>query len=421
FCYELDREGRLFWLGEGWRFREGPMQTFDPVSNTTWRMDNWVERALRIEELEPMQLRLYFDFTPMVKVGNVLQTRDGIRDQVGVFIVESIDIRFSSCGMHFMHGLGMVGQYSENLTFEQMDLSPRAETGRTAAGFADLIHLSGCSGKVRISDNRFIGAHDDAINVHGTYLRIIDRPETHSVRVRFMHPQTYGFPAFYPGDEIDFVRAASLTTFGSNRVESAEWINPREILLKLAHPVPDELKAGDVVENVTWTPEVEIVNNYFARIPTRGVLVTTMRKVVIADNVFERMHMSGISIGAEAISWHESGRVQDVTICGNQFIECGSNEHPVIYISPENTDINVSAPIHRGIHIENNRIETRNAQVLSAKSTRGLIFKKNEIIVLDGNAGFNSLDKAIHLIACSEVEIADNTFSTERLLAGKEG
>lgn len=98
--YEI-RDGKLVWIGEGWSFSEGPMQTYDPLSNTTWRMDNWSELADSVEELEPMKLRLHFDHGPEVVPGHVLQSRDGIRDQVGVFIVESSNITFSNVGLHF--------------------------------------------------------------------------------------------------------------------------------------------------------------------------------------------------------------------------------------------------------------------------------------------------------------------------------
>lgn len=409
--YELN-SGRLNWIGEGWRFREGPMQAYDPIRNTTWRIENWVEQALRIEEIRPMQLRFYCDIHPNVVVGSILQTRDGFRDQVGVFIVESSDVSFLEVGMHFMHGLGMVGQFSHNLTFQRVDLSPRSETGRSVAGFADFIHLSGCRGKIRIEDSRFIGAHDDAINVHGTYLRIVGQPAANILKVRFMHAQTYGFQAFHPGDELDFIRGGSLTVYGSNRITAVELLNPRELLLTLVHPAPEGIGAHDVIENVTWTPKVEIINNYFARIPTRGILVTTRRKVLIADNIFERMTMSAILIAVDAESWYESSQVEDVTITGNRFIECGSSEHPVIRIAPENSEVDEKMPVHRNITIENNRFETLDLDsiILSAKSTRTLVFKHNEIIVADGRGSLASLDEAIRLIACSEVDIADNSY-----------
>jgi hypothetical protein len=407
--YEI-RDGKLVWMGEGWSFSKGPMQTYDPQLNTTWRMDNWLEQVQFVEEFEPMNLRLHFDYQPKVVLGHVLQSRDGIRDQVGVFITESSNIIFTDVGLHFLHGLGVVGQFSENLTFRRMDLSPRPKTGRTVTGFADFIHLSSCRGKVTVADSHFAGSHDDPVNVHGTYLRIVEQPSTNVVKVRFMHHQTYGFQAFYPGDEIEFIRSCSLTTYAANEVVAVERLNPRELLLTLAHPVPEGIGSHDVIENVTWTPEVEVANNHFARVPTRGILVTTRRKVVIKGNVFERMRMNAILIAVDAESWYESGKVTDVTITGNHFIECGSNEHPVIFISPENTEVDESAPVHRGVVILNNKFETSEALALSAKSTRELIFSANEIVAGGENSDrHSSLDEVIRLVACSEVKIEDNS------------
>ncbi|WP_286155044.1 right-handed parallel beta-helix repeat-containing protein [Bacillus sp. FJAT-27264] len=411
--YEI-RDGRLVWIGEGWSFTEGPMQTYDPVRNTTWRMDNWLEQATSVEELEPMKLRLHFDFHPEVVPGHVLQNRDGIRDQVGVFITESSNVTFMDVGLHFLHGLGVVGQFSENLTFRRMDLSPRAETGRTVAGFADFIHMSSCRGKVTVADGYFAGSHDDPVNVHGTYLRIVEQPAANVVKVRFMHHQTYGFLAFHPGDEIEFVRSGSLISYAKGNVVSVESLNPRELLLTLADPAPEGIGSHDVIENVTWTAEVEVVNNHFARVPTRGVLVTSRRKAVIANNTFERMHMNAVLIAVDAESWYESGKVEDVTITGNRFVECGSGEHPVIFIAPENVDIDENAPVHQGIIITGNRFELKDTLALSAKSTSGLVFQSNEIVSDGGGGGvLSSLDEAIVLTACSGVDIADNTLTAE--------
>lgn len=406
--YEI-RDGRLVWIGEGWSFAEGPTQTYDPVRNTTWRMDNWLERALRVEELEPMKLRLHFDFQPEAVAGQVQQSRDGIRDQVGVFITRSSNITFTEVGLHFLHGLGVVGQFSENLTFRRINLSPRTETGRTVAGFADFVHMSGCRGKITVADSYFAGSHDDPVNVHGTYLRIVERPAANVVKVRFMHPQTYGFLAFHPGDEIDFVRSGSLITYASNQVTDVQMVSPRELLLTLAQPAPEDIGSHDVIENVTWTPEVEVVNNYFSRVPTRGVLITTRRKAVIANNTFERMHMNAVLIAVDAESWYESGRVEDVTLSGNRFIECGNGEQPVIFIAPENTEADERNPVHRQVIIKNNIFEMQgNNAVLSAKSTSGLIFSNNEIVGVGQADGY---EEKFAFNACSEVELQDNTFT----------
>lgn len=105
-----------------------------------------------------------------------------------------------------MHGLGIVGQFSENLTLQRLTCAPRQETGRTAAGFADFVHLSGCKGKILICNGTFCGSHDDVINIHGTHLKITEKVGCNVCVVRFMHPQTYRFNAFYPGDHVDFIR-----------------------------------------------------------------------------------------------------------------------------------------------------------------------------------------------------------------------
>ncbi|WP_274653826.1 right-handed parallel beta-helix repeat-containing protein [Paenibacillus humicola] len=412
--YEIE-DGRLFWIGDGWRFRDGPMQEYDPVTRTTWRIDNVAAEAERVEEIGPGRLRFHLASAPEQAPGRVLQMRDGIRDQVGVFITRSRNVGWTDAGMHFMHGLGIVCQYSEHLAFERMELAPRPETGRTVAAFADFLHVSGCRGRLRVTESRFFGSHDDAINVHGTHLRIVDVPSPNRIRVRFMHSQTYGFDAFDPGDEIEFVRCESLTPYGTGVVASAKRLNPREQLLTLESAVPVGIVPGDAVENVTWTPEVEIAGNEFAGVPTRGILTTTRRKVVIEGNRFVRLPMSAVLIADDAGSWFESGRTEEVRIRDNAFIECGDGGHPVILIRPENRDVRADNPVHGEVRIENNRFEMCDTTILEAKSTRALTFSGNRISMPDTGKSSVIRHDAIRLTACGEASIAGNAFHGDGL------
>jgi hypothetical protein len=409
--YSLE-EGKLSWIGEGWYYTDGPAQEYDPLKNTTWRVPNLVTTAINIEQLEPSKLRLHFDHVPDTKVGNVFQMRDGIRDQVGIFIHQSTSITGTSLRFHYMHGIGIVGQFSENLMFDSILLAPRPETGRTCAAFADFMHFSSVKGFVRILNSHFEGAHDDAVNVHGTHLQIVDQPAPRQIVVRYMHGQTYGFNGFFPGDTIDFVRGNSLTVYDSHTVKHSEQINMRDILLTLERDLPEGFEAGDAVENASWTPEVEIRNNRFLRIPTRGILVTTRKKVVIEDNHFEGMGMSGILIGDDAKSWYESGMVNNVTIRQNHFIHCGT---PVIHIAPENEVIALDNPVHRNIRIVDNKFDLKDNPVLHAKSTQGLQVLNNDVV---GSAFAGNSDAArfvIELVACSEVVIQGNNFTESEL------
>jgi hypothetical protein len=306
-----------------------------------------------------------------------------------------------------MHGLGIVGQFSENLLFNHVNLSPSAETNRTAAAFADFIHMSGCRGMIKIVNSYFEGAHDDAINVHGTHLKIVEQPEPNQVIVRFMHGQTYGFDAFYPGDAIAFLQTNSLTVYGENKVKQATFMSPREILLTLADPVDSGVNQGDVVENISWTPEVVIANNQFSRIPTRGILVTTPRKAVIKDNIFFQLFMSGILVACDAANWYESGRVNDLQIIRNKFIKCGFGGDPVIYIHPENTVYHPDCSVHQNILIEDNDFIMATDSLLDMKSTQHLNFNHNRV---EGSSSVikQSCVPLICLTACSDIDIKEN-------------
>lgn len=80
-----------------------------------------------------------------------------------------------------------------------------------------------------------------------------------------------------------------------------------------------------MVENITYTPEVKIHDNVFKETPTRGILVTTRKKVTIENNLFDGMGMAGICISNDAQSWYESGPTRDVTIRGNTLRRSGSD------------------------------------------------------------------------------------------------
>lgn len=407
--YEVEND-RLTWTGKGWRFRDGLMQEYDPLTNTTWRIDNFVMTAAQVEERTPGRLRLRFaeGGMPKTEVGRVFQSRDGIRDQVGAFVVRSRKVAWSDVSVHFMHGLGLVCQFSEDVSFERMELAPRPDNGRTVAAFADFIHISGCRGLIRVADSRFAGAHDDVINVHGTYLRVVGQPSKDEVLLRFMHPQTYGFPAFFTGDVIEFAASESLVTYAEAVVIEAELVTPRVMRIKLDGSAPERLRVGDVVENVTWTPEVEIVGNVMARIPTRGILLTTRRRSLIEGNRFERMAMCAIQIACDAGSWYESGIVADLTVRGNTFIECGHPGAAVISVSPENTETMEGHYVHSRIAIEHNRFDMREAPLLEAKSTEHLTFAGNAIAYAAGQR--RELATELRLTACDQVTIMNNRY-----------
>ena len=398
--YKIEN-GLIIWTGEGWSYHTGLAQELDLQTNDVRRMTDPL-RGMKLEEIKPFLVRA--SGKNKMITGRVYQLRDTFRDYAAVFTRGSKNISWKDINFHFMHGMGVVCQFSENLSFDSVKVAPDSTSGRTTAAWADCLHFSGCKGKLLIEDCLFSGAHDDAINVHGTYLQVVQKITDKQVKVRFMQKQTYGFMAFDHGDEIEFVNHESYKSFGLNKVKEAILINPREILLTLEKIIPPELNIQDVIENVTWTPEVEIRGCRVSRIPTRGFLLSTRRKVLVERNEFLSTHMSAILMAIDANNWYESGFVNDLTIRNNRFIRCAE---PVILIEPGNTKANNA--VYQNIKIENNEFVLRNELIVQAKSSKNLIITGNKICAeknLNDRSSINTRD-------CEGLVVSHNNYSIE--------
>lgn len=344
------RDGKLTWTGPGWSFPLGGFIKFFNPDSGTFSNGNFNSAGTQIEELSPGKLRIRYNAgAPNLNVGQVLQNRDITRDCVGFLQRESKNIRWSDCKIYAIHGMGVVSMFSENISFDKLFVQPRKNSERTNVAWADILHFSGCKGVINITNSLLSCSHDDAVNVHGTHLRVVERVNDNTLIVRFMHNQTFGFQAFFPDDEVEFVHGKSLQAFGENTVSKVEMLDERRIKLTFKNPVPKKFEPEDAVENVTWTPSVNISNVTVRNIPTRGFLVTTRRPVVIEKCTFERTGMSAILVEDDASGWFESGPVKNMIIRKNKFIECAE---PVININPHALAGN--APVHKNIRIENN-------------------------------------------------------------------
>lgn len=402
-------DGRMHLYGEGWRSNLTHCNEYDPQSGRFRYSEGWnILSRCRAEELGHGLVRFTLPdgFTPAE--GHTLTVRDIIRDQVGWFILRSNDITLESVNMRYMHGLGIVSQYSRNITMRGVRCEPDSASGRILAASADMMHFSGCSGRVTIDDCRFVGSQDDPINVHGTNLRVVGRSGDRTLRLRFMHGQSYGFDAFFKGDTIAYVRPSSMQRVDSACVESVVRLSDREVELTLDRDVPLSIEVGrDCVENLTCTPEVVIRNCFFTRTGTRGTLVTTPRKVLIENNTYYKTGMSAILIAGDAFDWYESGPVTDVTIRGNRFVDCGYAGGPagaVIALEPSNTIVDLSAPVHRGVRITGNTFVLTGPTLLYAKSTGGLLFAGNTVECAPSHTG----DRMFVIKGCSDIDMSDN-------------
>ncbi len=414
--YMID-DGRIVFYGEGWKTNAHHTILFRPELEAMVYSNFRPFLSSTAIETAPFRVRFEGDFSGThFRPGDVLTTRDPYRDNCGGFINRSTNISLYNVNMHYMHGMGIVSQFSENISFRKVRVAPREGSGRIIAAFADCFHFSGCKGLITIDSCYTSGSHDDPINVHGTHLKITDILGENKIQVRFMHHQSYGFEAFFAGDSIAFVNAPTLQPLAYSKVKSAKLINLREMEVELEGPLPKNTETGQVIENITWTPEVRVTNNFFTRVNTRGLLVTTRRKVVIENNHFSHTGMHGILIANDASSWFESGPVTDVTIRNNIFENCGYNSAPnnyIISIAPENHQAVDGFYVHRNIRIEENIFRVFDSPLLIAKSTKNLSFLNNKIIRRDIGDLPQGNRPDFNLNNCHSVEITGNIWDIQ--------
>lgn len=383
-------DGLFFFKGDGWIFGHAgsisnlPLyaQVYYPEKNITLRCEPPIKDYISAEQISDRIVRMEFAKVPNVLPGQIYQMRHGIRNEVCGFINMSNNIHIKDVNFNFLGNFGLVGQFTENITLDNVHCEPDKDSGRTDAGFADFVQMSGCKGKIIIKNSRFEGAQDDPINIHGTHLKVIASDSPYKILVKYMHAQSYGFTPFFVGDEVEIINRHTLNSVMNALVKNVRKIDNYIYELTLDKQIPsltDDYSLEDfAIENITWTPEVEITNNYFARIPTRGILITTRRKSLIEGNTFFRIPMASILVSDDANSWYESGLVNDLTIRNNTFIECSS---PVISIRPEIKLFD--QPVHKNIVIEENKFIGSDANYLELNATDNVIICNNIFTPID--------------------------------------
>ncbi len=291
----------------------------------------------------------------------IIETRSIVRDQTGALFNRCKNLKFENLRVKFMHGLGMVSQFCENVSYKNCDFTP-AEN-RTAASTADFFQFSGCKGNLIIDNVKASGAHDDYVNVHGTHLRIVRRNNRKkTITVRFMHHESWGFQAFETGDELEFIRWDTLIPYAKTRVLNYKRLNDTDIRLYLDRPLPDSLTLGkDVVENTTWTPNLTVKNCNFGLTCGRGILATTRGKVVIENNVFKDVWGPALLIEDDCNFWFESGYTTEIIFRNNIVDNCDYRKmydgSPVIKYSPKVMDENSKEFVHGKLIVENNEFK----------------------------------------------------------------
>lgn len=397
--YRIAKDSIFEAYGEGWTMRHSWGIAFDgDTKHLVYNTSDIGCPTKGASEVAPRRIHAPGWKDARLVPGTVVAMRGWGRPTPGIFLSHDVNTTIENVKVHYAEGMGLLAQLCENITLEKFgvclkgDADPRYFTTQ-----ADATHFSGCKGKIVSCNGLYEGMMDDAINVHGTYLKVVKRVDDRTLVGRYMHGQSWGFEWGCPGDEVQFIRSNTMELVGKqNKIisirpyDKEQTEGAREFLITFQEPVDQVIneQSGFGIENLTWTPEVLFSGNVIRNNRARGSLFSTPRKTIVENNLFDHTSGTAILLCGDCNGWFETGACRHVIIRKNRFVNALTNlfqfTNAVISIYPEIPDLKGQQQYFHGgpeggIVIEDNEFETFDAPILYAKSVDGLVFRNNTI------------------------------------------
>ncbi len=389
-------DGRFVTYGSNWELVPQAGIAFEGATgHLVYRTSDIGVGVNNVEEVEKGVIRAPWHDARLVP-GTRVAMRSYYRPTPGIFIARCTDTGLKNINVHYAEGMALLAQNSEDISLEYFNVVPREGSGRYFTSQADATHFSGCKGLIKSCKGVYSGMMDDAINVHGTYLRITQRLADNVIVGRYMHPQAYGFYWGGDGDAVQFVRSSTMEVCGQNEVVKVEPYDKecidgaKEFRITLRDNVAADIACGDYgIENLEWTPEVEFCGNTIRNNRARGALFSTPQDVLVENNLFDHTSGTAILLCGDCNGWFETGACRNVLIRKNRFVNALTNMFQftdgIISIYPEIPNLKGQKNYFHGgngtgVVIEDNLFETFDAPIVYAKSLDGLVFRDNKVI-----------------------------------------
>ncbi len=422
-------DGTLIIDGEGYSIKPISSMAFRADKRLTYKRADVAFDPDRVEEIKPNLLKIKgWHQVRETHPGERYVLRSYYRPTPGIFIDQSTDTRFENVIVHYAEGMGLLAQMSTDITLDRFSVALRGKDDpRYFTTQADATHFSGVKGKIISKNGLYEGMADDAINVHGTYLKIHKRVNDSTLLADYMHPQTYGLLWGKIGDTVQFIESSRMERVNrsTNTIQSIQPVGQETVKgakrfkITFSNILPEAIseKGKYAVENLTWTPEVIFSGNTIRNNRARGTLFSTPKSVVVEDNFFDHTHGAAILLAGDANGWYETGMTHDVLIRNNRFLNALTANYQftnaIISIYPEIPDLEDQKEFfHTNVRIIDNKFETFDKPILYAKSVDTLIFKNNTIQHNEEFKPFHWNTHPFFFEKVGHVLIEGNTFDT---------
>ncbi len=354
-----------------------------------------------------------------LKNGTLVALRTYYRPAPAIFLSENKNVSLNNVKIHYAEGMGVLAQLCENVLLDSVSVCLK-DSSRCFTTQADATHFSGCKGKIVSKNGLYENMMDDAINVHGTYLKVTSIIDDYNIEASYMHEQTWGFKWGEKGDTVQFVKSKTMEVLPCSYTIKSIVPNtaiPKSFIITLDKALSIDIteKEDFGIENLTWTPSVEFTNNIVRNNRARGALFSTPCEVKVENNTFEHVSGTAILLCGDCNGWYETGACCNVKITNNKFINVLTSlfqfTNAIISIYPEIPCLEKQTSyFHRNITITDNFFQTFDMPIVYAKSVDGLYFANNIIKQVYDYEPYHFNKKRFWLQRVENFKLENNTF-----------
>ncbi|HCD32644.1 MAG TPA: hypothetical protein DER01_09560 [Phycisphaerales bacterium] len=259
---------------------------------------------------------------PSHSIASKVQMGDGLSWHNGfwgyqVLFFNANDLTLSNLWTTNAAGFAMCTQLCHNITADRIVV--RSDNNQLATSPRDGWKLYACSGKVVIDDMFIEGVRWDGQNVHGSFLKVIEKQSD----IQLLCKKKYSTAWKIPLD-------TKLTFWDKDQPESRilkscdiqRGVSDSQFVITLDKPIPSFVTQDTLVTVWGWDIEhYELKNSHFRAIAGSASILRNSH-ALIQDCTYDNIMYPALMIGA-AINEGEGMFPQDVTVSRTTFIDSG--------------------------------------------------------------------------------------------------
>ena len=182
-----------------------------------------------------------------------------------IHLANSSDISIQDVTIYEAGGMGVIAERTENIHLNRVTVTSTED--RLVSTRADATHFIGCKGMIRVENCLFEHMLDDAINVHGAYVKVVEYLGNNEFLCEISHFQQWGLIFAEPGDKLALLSRETVLPFFETTVTKTRVLNEHRVVVTVSD-VPEQMPEGPLsMENLTWYPDRRDAEEHHSRKP----------------------------------------------------------------------------------------------------------------------------------------------------------